>query len=58
MIARPLVGDEKRIARVLGIPPQCDGTARVFNGFQGFRPAVIQVKINMPDGFDVFLGSR
>jgi hypothetical protein len=24
-IAKPLVGDEKRIARVLGIPPQYDG---------------------------------
>jgi hypothetical protein len=25
LIARPLVGDEKRIARVLGIPPQHEG---------------------------------
>jgi hypothetical protein len=24
-ISRPLVGDEKRIARMLRIPPQCDG---------------------------------
>ena len=32
--------------------------ARVFDGFQSFRSPMIQVEINVPDGFDVFLCSR
>src|SRR6266849_8919422 len=30
----------------------------VLNGFEGPRPALIQVEIDMADGFDVFLGPR